>query len=129
MILPGKSWFIAVGVAFAFGSVVGWYQKSLRVPALLEAQRVADVKTCKEAQSITKETNDELVIARNRIAADLERHKRMQRNTCVHFTVNGKLQSGEGQHAGVHGVNTDTLRDYAALCETYRSELIVCSGQ
>ena len=118
-----------IGIAFVIGGAVGWHQKSLRVPALLEAQRQADAKACNEAQTITKEKNDALVSARDRIASDLARFKRLQPDACLNLAVDGKLYPNTGEHAGVHGINTATLREYAALCETYRSELMVCSNQ
>lgn len=118
---------IAVAVAFIAGGYLGWHEKGLRISAILSSQAQAHAEACTKAQNITKEKNDELVSARNRIASNLERYKRLHPSSCIYLAIDGKLQPSEGQYAGVHGINTDTLRDYAALCETYRSELIVCS--
>lgn len=119
--------FAAVLVAFLAGGAIGWHQKSLRIPALLEAQKTADATACLKEQTITKERNDALIKERNRIAADAARYKRMHRDTCIYPAGAGKLQSTGGEHANLHGISTDWLRDYAALCETYRVELIDCA--
>jgi len=120
---------IAAGVAFAVGFGSGLYVYSLRVPSLLESQKKADAKACKAEQDKTKEANDALVKDRDRIARDAARYKRLHPNTCLYPAGEGKLQPVAGEHAGVHGISTDWLRDYAAVCETLRSELAVCIGQ
>jgi hypothetical protein len=119
--------FAAVLVAFLAGGAIGWHQKSLRIPALLEAQKTADAEACLKEQNNTKERNDALIKERNRIAADAARYKRMHRNACIYPTGAGKLQPTGGEHADVHGISAEWLHDYAALCETYRVELIDCA--
>ncbi len=118
----------AVAIAFATGGYLGWHERVLREPDMIAAQVTADTKACSAAQAITKGQNDELVKDRNRIAADAARYKLQHPNTCLYFTDAGQLRSTTNQHAGVHGISTDWLRDYAAVCETLRSELATCSG-
>jgi hypothetical protein len=122
-----KIWLAVVLVAFLAGGAIGWHQKSLRIPALLEAQKTADAEACSKEQSNTKERNDALIKERNRIAADAARYKRLYRNTCVYPTREGELQHTGGEHANVHGISAEWLSDYAAVCETYRIELIDCA--
>lgn len=120
---------IAVVVASAAGGYLGWHERALREPAILIAQEQVDAKACTTAQATTKEQNDELTKDRDRIAGDAARYKRLHPDACYNFARDGQLQPGGEQHADVHGISTDWLRDYAALCETYRSELMVCTGQ
>lgn len=120
---------VAVAVSFAAGGYLGWHERALREPAIIDAQKKADSKACSDAQAITKEKNDALTADRDRIAADAARYKRMHPDACLYLSRDGKLLTGGDQHAGLPGISTDWLRDYAALCETYRSEVIVCTGQ
>lgn len=118
---------IGVAVALVGGVVIGWHECALREPAKIEAQKLADTKSCSAAQAITKGENDALQNDHARIAADLARYKRLHPDSCLYFTESGQLQSAAGQHANLHGISTGWLRDYAALCETLRSELSICT--
>jgi hypothetical protein len=107
---------------------LGWHEKSLRIPALIEAQKAADAAACTKEQAKTKELNDALIKNRNRIAADAAKYKRLHPNECYNLQGGGQLHPAGDEHAGVHGISTDWLRDYAALSETYRSELDACDA-
>lgn len=120
---------IVFTVALATGFWTGWHERVLREPAMITAQQVADTKACNNAQATTKGENDELVRARNRIAADATKYKRLHPDTCLYFADTGELRSVANKYAGMHGISTGWLRDYAALCEDLRSELAIGSGQ
>lgn len=108
---------------------LGWHERALREPDMLASQQSADTKACSNAQAITKGENDALNADRNRIAADAARYKLRHPETCIYPARTSKLQPGGGQHAILYGISTDWLRDYSAVCETYRSEVMVCTGQ
>lgn len=118
----------AVGVAFVAGGVLGWHEKALRVPALLEGQRQADAKLCTDYQTTLKERNDALIQERARIAANAARYKLQHPEACLYNDGKGQLQPRGDGHAGVHGVSTSWLRDYAALCRTHQVELRDCAN-
>lgn len=122
--------YLAAGaVLLLSGSYTGWHERALREPAMINGQKNADIAACTEVQAKTKGENDALTKDRDRIAADAARYKLQHPNQCYILTNDGKLQPSGNQHAGMHGISSNWLRDYAALCETYRSELIVCTGQ
>ena len=119
---------ISAALAGVVGFSIGWHEKALRVPALLEAQKKADVKLCTEIQDKLKERNDALTNERNRIAARAAAYKLQHPNTCLYDNGQGQLQPRGDGHAGVHGISTDWIRDYAALCRTHQVELEDCAS-
>lgn len=85
------------------------------------------LSSCEASKTITKEANDELQRNRDTIAAKLARARRVQ-SRCVPVASSKpdviKAGAGyDGSNAG--GIRTEWLLDYAAQCETYRSERIV----
>lgn len=90
------------------------------------AQIAADKAACASAQAITKEANDELQKNHNAIASKLDALKLQHPSACVSVGSGPKLSSGRTKHAGQNGISTDWLRDYAAECEVYRSEVTTC---
>lgn len=114
---------------FAAGSLTGWHERVLREPAMLEAQKTADNKQCNIDKQKTKEINDEIVKDRDAIAARLSALKLQHPMRCVPVTGKTKLPAGGREHAGQNGgsVSSDELRDYAAECEGYRTEVIACT--
>lgn len=122
--------FIAALLAsFAAGGALGWHEKEIRVPALLEAQQTADHEACAKVQQLTKDANDALQKDRNDIARKLAAYKLRQRPPVMPVTSAANISAGGPQHAGQNGavITADTLRDYAAEAEQYRSELMVCT--
>ena len=113
------------------GFCVGWHEKALRVPALLEAQKAEDVNACTQAQQTTKEANDALQKDRDDIAARLASLKLQHPAACVPVACKAHIPARGDEHAGQDGagfgLNTDWLRDYAAEAELYRSQLMVCT--
>lgn len=129
-----ENWRLALYLISAIAFIgMAWKINDWRVAAsqLDQANTNLDrvISQCEIDKKTTKEAYDALEAARDRINADLTRYKRVHPATCV---VPGEssdsFQSGS-QHAGVHGVSSDWFRDYAAVCELYRSEVIVLSGQ
>ncbi len=128
-ITTSKYWLIAMLVAFVAGAGIGWHEKSLRVPALLEAQKEADEEACNTAKEITRKANEQLQNDRDRIASDLAKYKRMHPTSCVIPSKRPNTGSGGTEYAGGNGAvagTSDDFREYAATCETYRSEVIAC---
>ena len=117
----------ALLVSFLGGAALGWHEKSIRVPALLEAQKTEDAKECKKKQAKTKEAQSALQKKYDAIAAKLAATQ-LQPATCVVVTRPSDLPSGGAEHAGQNGsgISSDWLRGYAAEAERYRSERIVC---
>ena len=122
----------ALLVSFTSGGVLGWHEKSIRVPAELMAQQDLDTKACTKAQQLTKDANDALQKSHDVIAAKLKSLKLQHPSTCVHpassSRVSGSGPVNAGQDgSGTPGINTDWLRGYAAECENYRAEVTECS--
>lgn len=123
---------VAIGallVSFAGGGLLGWHERTVRVPAELTAQQDVDAKECQQAQQLTKGANDALQKNRDAIAAQLNTYKLRHPATCVRVTGTADNPSGGAEHAGSDGasVNTGFLRDYAAQAEQYRAEVSVCN--
>lgn len=92
----------------------------------LAAQAAELAKRCEIKMKSTKEANDELQKNIGTISAKLDTAKRMHPSVCV--PVVSKLaqpSTGGAEHAGQNGIETDWLRDFAAECETYRSEVVI----
>jgi len=121
-----KTWLIAIAVAFALGGALGWHERALRIPALLEAQKVADAKECDKDKQITRKANDELQKDRDSIAQRAADYKRLHPMRCVIPTSSPELLSGGRGYANKNGISSDWLREYAAEAELYRRQLITC---
>lgn len=130
--LPGLSWIqIAGGAAAAFA--LSFLLNTVEVDHIEAKQRqaLADQKTqleqkCKDDQAITKGANDELQKKYNSIAGKLAASKRLQPAHCIIVASSGEtISAGSGVgHAGQNGISTDWLYEYAAECETYRTQRI-----
>lgn len=116
-------------VSFVAGGVLGWHEKSVRVPALLEAQQTIDQKACEQVQLVTKGANDALQKNNDVIRARLRALRVLHPATCVRVSGATDIQNGGGEHAGQNGngVSSDWLRGYAAEAEHYRTEVMVCT--
>lgn len=128
-ITGAKSWLIACTVCAVFGFGIGWYEKALRVPKLLDEQKLADQKACNVEKETTRRANDTLQTDRDRIAADAARYKRLHPVSCIIPARQPNLRGSGAEHAGGNGAvagSTDDFRDYAATCERYRSEVSTC---
>lgn len=94
-----------------------------------KANQLAGVKSalssCQTNQTLTKEANDALQKERDTIAGRLARAKRVQQSRCVPVSNASNTQPTRAEHAGSNGISSDWLLDYAAQCETYRSERII----
>lgn len=118
----------ALLVSFAGGGLLGWHERSIRVPEELTKQQDVDEKECQQVQQLTKGANDALQKDRDAIAAQLTSYKLRQPATCVRPTGTSDPINSGAEHAGNNGagIATDWLLDYAAKAEEYRSQLIVC---
>ncbi len=114
---------IAIVAVFLSGWTVNGYRWQVKLETAVEAQKQADEKQCKDDQAITKGANDDLQTKYDAIARKLAAAKRVQPAKCV-LPLTGKADIGSGGngYAGQNGISTDWLRDYAAECETYRSQ-------
>lgn len=127
------NWMIGIIAAVALsclvaGGIMGWHEKALRVPALLDAQKTTDQTACATAQQLTKDTNDDIQKTDAYIAGRADALRLQHPTSCVHVSSRPKLPGSGAEHAGHdgNGLNTDWLRSYAATAETYRSELLAC---
>lgn len=118
----------ALLVSFAGGGLLGWHERGIRVPAELTEQQDVDAKECQQAQQLTKGANDALQKDRDAISVQLDTYKLLHPPTCVRVTGTPNNPIGGTEHATADGesINTGFLRDYAAKCEEYRGEVIVC---
>lgn len=116
-------------VSFSGGGLLGWHEKAIRVPAMLESQQTIDQQACAKVQQLTKDANDVLQKDRDGIAAKLAALRVQHPSTCVRVASSSNLPAGGGQHAGQdgNGLNSGWLRDYAAEAEQYRAEVMVCT--
>jgi hypothetical protein len=129
LIGSSRYWALACVIAFMAGAGLGWYEKSLRVPALLEAQKKVDTEQCNAEKEITRNANEQLKNDRNRIANDLARYKRLHPMSCIIPAIPDDVRGGRAEHARGNGAvvgTSDDFRDYAARCEGYRSEVVAC---
>lgn len=120
----------ALLVSFAGGGLLGWHERSVRVPEELIEQQNVDAKECQKAQQLTKGANDALQKNRDTIAAQLDAYKLQHPPTCVRVTGTANVPGSRPEHAGSdgEGINSGFLRDYAAKAEEYRSEVNICAG-
>lgn len=91
------------------------------------AQHDADNLQCTKDKALTKEANDELQISRDRIAKQLADAKRLHPTSSVKPSRKPNPEPAWAGYASGDGAVTgtsDDFRDYAAKCETYRSERI-----
>jgi hypothetical protein len=122
----------ALLVSFIGGGVLGWHEKSIRVPALLEAQQTTDQQACAKVQLVTKEANDDLQKDRDGIAAKLALSLQQPPTyvpvaRATHVCASGVKHAGQDAASSDTGISSGWLLSYAAEAETYRSELTVCS--
>ena len=119
---------VAVIVAFIVGGVVGYEYRAGKVPAELLAQQNTDVSECQKVQQVTKVENDKLQKDRDDIAAQLALSLR-QPSTCVRVASSPVIPSSGSKHAdhNGNGLNSSWLRQFAATCESYRTEVMVCT--
>lgn len=113
---------------FALG---GWEVKSWKDSAAeasaLAAQANQLNSDCNTRINLTKETNDELQKSHDDIAAKLAKSKRVLQSKCTSISSgSADNTSSRNQYAGQNARSLDTawLLDFAAECETYRSEVI-----
>lgn len=114
--------------------LIGLYAWHIIKVDALKAQQVTDLadqkKTlddaCDHDKQITTGAQNALQDDRDRIAAGLIKYKRLHPNQCVvAISSSGAgITSSRAQHAGSYGVASDALRDFAADCEQYRSEVL-----
>lgn len=91
----------------------------------LDQQKVDLEKKCKADQAITKGANDDLQKKYDSIAGKLAVAKRLQPARCIVPASSKTIAPGGGNgHAGQNGISSDWLRDYAAECETYRTQRV-----
>ncbi len=108
----------------------GWHSRGQwdesRLKDALSAQVITLQAQCAEEQKLTKGANDALQKSVFDITAKLNTAKRVHHSLCVR-PISGVAEhpAGGREHAGQNGISTDWLRDFAAECEQYRSEVII----
>lgn len=127
-IATSKYWLLAMVMLSLGAFAMGWHEKALRVPALIEDQKTSDLKACNIDKQITRKANYELQKDRDAIAQRAADYKRLHPMRCVIPANSSDVRAGGDGHAGQDGagLSTDWLRDYAAECNLYRSEVISC---
>ena len=123
-----RNWKMAgMGIAsilclLALWKVSQWRDKARELDGVKSA-----LSSCEASKIVTKEANDALQRDRDIIAAKLASARRVQPR-CVPVASGqpNALKAG-AEHARPYarGIRTEWLLDYAAQCETYRSERIV----
>lgn len=102
--------------------VLSWRNQALQLPRVKDA-----LSSCESGKLLTKETNDALQKDRDVIARKLSAVKRVQPVSCVTPARKPDLIYAGREYARADGSvagTSDDFRDYAAECETYRSERI-----
>ena len=95
----------------------------------ISAQILADQNQCNADKEKTRIANDKLQTERDHIAAALATYKRLHPVRRIVPAEQPELRRDRAEYAGRDGAvagNSDDFRDYAARCETYRTELITC---
>ncbi len=92
----------------------------------LKQQKTQLEKTCADDKATTERGQHELQTRYDDITGKLAAAKRMQPSRCVVPTITGTAHAPAvgPEHAGQNGISSDWLRDYAAECESYRSDRI-----
>ena len=88
-------------------------------------------EACNNQKAITEKANADLQNSRDRIAADLNRYKRLHPLSCIAPAKHSGIQHGWAEHATGNGTvagTSDDFREYAAKCESYRSEALACQA-
>lgn len=116
----------AVLATFLAGCYVTRQIDNSRLKHALDEQQTLLQSQCNADKAVTKGANDALQKNLNTIAGKLAAAKRLHESMCV-TPVTGMAEptSGGREHAGQNGISTGWLRDFAAECETYRSEVII----
>lgn len=116
-------------MSFTGGGLLGWHEKALRVPALLDAQKTTDQTACATAQQLTKDTNDGIQKSDTYITQRAAALGLQHPSACVRASSRTHIPASGPQHAGQDGAVIDTgqLRAYAADAETYRTNLSECT--
>lgn len=129
--LPSFKW-VQIGIGAAAGFALCWLIHMVILAGVNESHRqeLIDLqakieKECKDNQAITKRVNDDLLKSDVEIVNLLIDSKRLQPAGCIlPVTRETLLAPGGAEHATKNGISTDWLYDYAAECETYRSQRI-----
>ena len=97
-----------------------------RREAALSEQHDLLTKSCNDDKQKAKEANDALQQTAADISSKLATYKRLHPSSCI-LPGTGKAEpsAGGAGHAGGDGIDTGTLRDFAAQCETYRQQRII----
>lgn len=116
-------------IAFLAGGALGYFYSQDGIPAIKLAQQQADMKECRASQQITKDANDDIQKNSTVIADKLASNELQHPATCVSVAGTADVSANRPKHAGSNGkaINSNWLRAFAAQCETYRSELLVCT--
>ena len=114
-------------LAFIVGGVLGYEYRAGKVPAELLAQQSVDVTACQKVQKLTEDANDQLTKDRDAIAVQLANSLR-QPSTCVRVASSPVIPSSGAKYAkhDGNGISSSWLRQFAATCESYRTEVSVC---
>lgn len=118
---------IAIG-GFVAGGWAAHQWDAWALKSALSEQETTLVKQCDAQKKITEEANNALQKDRDTIAAKLASSKLLQPAKCVSVASVANHTSSGGEHAGQNGVRSDWLYEYAAECETYRSEVILLNN-
>lgn len=128
MIIKWEVYLIAFIMTLTAGIGIGWHEKAIRVPSLLEKQKQADISECQSIETLTKETNDGIQTDRKAVDNKLDALQLQQPSACVPLTVSTQLPETGKRYAGPNGINATALRKYAAECEIYRREINSCTN-
>lgn len=127
--MPSLSW-IQLAAGAAAGFALCWLIHLVILAGVNESHRqeLIDLQTklekeCKDNQAITKGVNDDLLKDDFDIGNLLNTSRSVQPARCI-VPTSGKtiLEKGGDKYAAAYGVSTDWLYEYAAECETYRSQ-------
>lgn len=119
----------AIGAAIIACFGAGWHVRGLsdasKLQSALAAQESVLHKQCDDEKQVTKGANDALQKNLATISAKLAAAKRMHPSLCIRpVTGVAKPAASGGELTRQNGISSDWLRDFAAECETYRSEVI-----
>ena len=128
-LITGSKWdliLVAMAVSFIGGGFLGWHERVLREPDMINQQIAADKAVCDKNKKTTKEANDALQNKRYADAKRIAALKLQQPTRCVPVAGEAKLSDSGREHDRPHGLSSDWLYDFAATGEGYRSALEVC---
>lgn len=112
---------LAFGVAFI--DIILLEKRQVKA---LESQKNSIISQCKQVQQVTEIANAKLSSDRDALNTRLNALRVRYDNQCVPIANATNIRASGARHATTHGIDANSLLNYAGEAEIYREQLIVC---